>query len=585
MVSADTVRRPESMDTTTRPPTSDDGIRPHKRLHAWREPVTPRPAATILLLRQGPDGFEVLMTRRSATASFAPGAYVFPGGALDDADASERAVGVSIARASQSFEQRAFTVASIREAFEELGVLLAYRADGSLADASDIARLDRSQDADFLGQIEAGGYRLAVDRVWWLCHWITDRDLPKRFDARFFVAEMPPSQTPHADEGEQFEPVWITPGKALERHAAGDFSMIFPTIRTLRRLAAHDNVAAVLAHCREERPLFVSSPRGGRLGKRVERFGEEDMEFGELELVAPDGQIVHDLGWQHDQAVPLLKHISRLTAPNPGMMTGPGTNTYIIGESGAFAVIDPGPDDPRHVERIAALVGHDLKCILCTHAHPDHSPGAAYLKRLTGAPIMGRPWSPRRRAYGNADSPAGIEVEDAGFVPDRVVEDGERIAVGDTTLLALHTPGHASNHLCFLIEEDGLLFSGDHINNGSTVVINPPDGNMSAYLGALERLLTMPLTFILPAHGHAIGFAHSAIRRLIAHRLGREKKVLRALGARGQASLAELLPAVYDDVKPALHPVASRSLLAHLEKLCDDGRVTVDGETWKVVTG
>ena len=563
----------------TIPPASADGVRPDKRLHPFKEPVTPRPAATVLLLRDASDGFQVLMTRRSATASFAPGAYVFPGGALDAADGSPRAHRVSQVRDGQSPEQRAFSVAAIREAFEELGVLLAYRGDGALATGRDVAALDRSNDADFLAQIDAGGYRLAVDQVWWLCHWITDRDLPKRFDARFFVARMPPGQTPEADEGEQFEPVWVSPREALDRHEAGSFSMIFPTIRTLRRLAQRRSIDEVIASCTGERPIFVSSPRAAWFRGEVERYGEEEMQFGELELVNPDGRILHSLDWQHEKAVPLTRHVQRLTAPNPGMMTGPGTNSYIVGEPGAYAVIDPGPEDDIHVDRIAALVGKDLKYILCTHAHPDHSPGAARLKALTGAPILGRPWGPRRRNFGN-EGLEKQEVEDPAFMPDRTLEDGETLRIGDLTLRALHTPGHASNHLCFLIEEDGLLFSGDHINNGSTVVINPPDGNMVDYLDALERLAKLPLTYILPAHGYVIGFAHQAIRQLIAHRLGRERKVADAVRRIGPATLQELVPAVYDDVRPALYPVASRSLYAHLEKLQSDGVVTLDGDRW-----
>ncbi len=541
--------------------------RTEKQLHAWREPVAPRPAATILLLRDGEAGLEVLMTRRSDTASFAPGAYVFPGGALDASDGSERALALSRVRESQGDEQRAFSVAAIREAFEELGVLLAYRPDGSTASADDVDRLDRSQDADFLAQLEAGGYSMAVDRVWWLCHWITDRDLPKRFDARFFVAPMPPGQHPSADEGEQFEPVWISPSHALERHERGDFFMIFPTIRTLRRLAKLPDVDSVLAACADDRPLWVSSPRGAHLRGDVERFSEDEAPFGELELVVPDGRVLHSLDWQHERAVPLLRNVQRLTAPNPGYMTGPGTNSYLVGEPGNWAVIDPGPDDERHVGRIAECVGDGLKYILCTHAHPDHSPGAAILKRLTGAPILGAPSGPHFRSEWQ-------------FTPDRTLEDGERLQLGDSTLRVLHTPGHASNHLCFLLEEDALLFSGDHINNGSTVVIDPPDGNMGDYLRALHRLLDERIDYILPAHGWVLGPAHVAIRHLIAHRMAREAKVLGAVRRAKSAPLGQLLPVVYDDVRPALHAVATRSLLAHLQKLEQDGLVRHADERW-----
>jgi recombination protein RecT len=521
------------------------------------------------------------MTRRSLTASFAPGAFVFPGGALDVADGSILAQQLSRSRATQSAEQRAFTVASIREAFEELGVLLAYRADGRLAGQADINRLSRARDADFLADVQAAGLTLAVDHVHFLCHWITDRDLPKRFDARFFAARMPEGQTPVADETEQTEPVWVSPNEALARHERGEFSMIFPTIRTLRWMGRFASIDALLSACAEERPLFVSSPRAGYLKGVVERYSEHEAAYGELQMVVPDGQIRHHLDWNYQSPVPLLKNVLRLTCPNPGMMTGAGTNTYIIaGRASAdadaaiveYAVIDPGPTDRAHVERIAAVVGQKLKYILCTHAHLDHSPGAAYLQELTGAPILGREWLPSsfgKPGYGD-------------FTPDRQVQHGDRFSVGHTTLRAVHTPGHASNHLCFVMEEDGLLISGDHINNGSTVVINPPDGNMKAYLDALDLLAKEPVDFILPAHGWVLAPAQEAIAHLKTHRLGREDKVFKALQSASPSSISELLPKVYADVAPALFPVAERSLLAHLEKLVEDGKIALKGDLYSV---
>ena len=247
-------------------------------------------------------------------------------------------------------------------------------------------------------------------------------------------------------------------------------------------------------------------------------------------------------------------------------MTGPGTNTYIVGEPGAgYLVIDPGPDLSIHVQRIAQIVGTELKGILCTHAHPDHSPGAAELKALTGAPILGAPSGPNFRSEWQ-------------FTPDRTLQDGDVIGVPGSTLRVLHTPGHASNHLCFLLEEDGLLFSGDHINNGSTVVIDPPDGNMRDYLIALERLLKLPFDYILPAHGWVLGFAHDAIRQLIAHRLKREAKVMAAVRSTGGGTMDELVKVVYDDVDKIMHPVAKRSLYAHLDKLAQDGMITGSAE-------
>src|SRR6218665_1156412 len=225
-------------------------------LHPQRDPVVPRPAATVLLLRDTPAGIEVLMTRRSLTASFAPGAFVFPGGAIDAADHAAHAH--ASRRPGQDDTRLTQAIAAVRESFEELGVLLARRADGRWADAQDAARLDRH--APLLPQCAAQGLTLAADQVFVLAHWTTDRDLPKRFDVPFLVARMPEGQEPVADESEQFEPCWVRPADALARHAAGSFEIIFPTIRTLQRLQAYATVDAVLAACASEQPLWTSCP-------------------------------------------------------------------------------------------------------------------------------------------------------------------------------------------------------------------------------------------------------------------------------------------------------------------------------------
>jgi recombination protein RecT len=532
-------------------------VRTSERLRAFSPPVQARPAATVLLLRDRPTGgFEILMTRRSLRASFAPGAYVFPGGALDSSDRDAIAAGVAQTRSTQDSDLAAYGYAAVREAFEELGVLLARDSQGHWATEEQIEAMDRNPDASFTDQLKQHGLIAAVDSVYWLAHWITDRDLPKRFDVQFLVAAMPPGQTPLADETEQFEPVWITAQEALDRHARGLFDIIFPTIRTLRRLAKFETARSVLNACRDDRPLWTSCPRAGMLGGETERYSEEELPFGELELVAPDGQLGHQLDWQHQAPVALTRRVLRWTAPNPGMMTGPGTNTYLIGDSDGWIVIDPGPDNRQHIERLAGYVGKALKAILCTHAHPDHSPGAFLLQQACPAPIYGMGWD--HPTYGK-------------FTPDITLADGQSVSLPGLTVRAVHTPGHASNHLCFFLEEDRLLFSGDHINSGSTVVINPPDGNMLAYIEALDRLATLESSYILPAHGWVIGFPSLAITQLKNHRLAREAKVLQALQAEPQ-NLDALLPSAYSDVKPALYPVAARSLLAHLEKLQSDGK-------------
>lgn len=555
-----------------------------QQLHPFREPVATRPAATVLLLRDataadGAGGIEVLMTRRSDKASFAPGAYVFPGGGIDALDAAPDTHAAADRRPSQSDLHLTQAIAAIRESFEELGILLARHTNGprqgQMADAQDIAAIDRHQ--PFVAQCTARGLRLAADGVFLLAHWITDRDLPRRFDVPFLVARMPEGQEPVADEAEQFEPVWVRPADALARHEAGQFFMIFPTIRTLQRLAAFGSTQAVFDALQSEAPLWTSCPRAGTLAGKEARYMESDMPYGELALVCPDGQIVHPLDWQTERPVPLLRNVMRLTAPNPGVMTGPGTNSYLVGDPATgFIAIDPGPADPEHLDKLWRAAGGDIRMIVCTHSHPDHSPGAAPLQALcvqAGKPpptILGLPSAPTARAASQ-------------FTPDRSLQNNELLrldggageAKTSHTLQAIHTPGHAANHLCLLLVEDGLLFSGDHILNGSTTVIDPPDGNMADYLDSLDRLdavcAEQGVEFILPAHGYVLGgpvhTARGAIAKLKAHRLAREAKVLAAMQALPQGSMEDWVRHAYDDVPPRMWPVAQRSLLAHVERI------------------
>ncbi|HYE70038.1 MAG TPA: MBL fold metallo-hydrolase, partial [Aquabacterium sp.] len=350
--------------------------------------------------------------------------------------------------------------------------------------------------------------------------------------------------------------------EALERHAAGSFFMIFPTIRTLERLRGYASVDELLAACASEQPLWTSCPRAGFVNGAEQRYMEHEMPYGELALVCPDGQLLHHLDWRTDQPVPLLKNLMRLTAPNPGVMTGPGTNSYIVGDPATgYAVIDPGPDEPEHIERLWRATNGDVRMIVCTHSHADHSPGARPLQAMCAnePPILGLPSAPTAR-------PA------SEFQPDRALADGERLSLaGVHSLLVIHTPGHAANHLCLVLLEDGLLFSGDHILNGSTTVVDPPDGDMTAYLDSLDALTgaceQYGIEFILPAHGHVLGFAKDAIAHLKSHRLRREAKIVAAMRARPRGSLEEWVELAYDDVPPRLWPVAKRSLLAHVQRI------------------
>jgi glyoxylase-like metal-dependent hydrolase (beta-lactamase superfamily II) len=258
--------------------------------------------------------------------------------------------------------------------------------------------------------------------------------------------------------------------------------------------------------------------------------------------------------------------VRRIVASNPGMMTGPGTNTYLVGID-EIAVIDPGPDDAAHLDAIAGCGGDRIRWILLTHTHEDHSPGAAGLKKRTGAEIL---------AFGPGEGRGKVRL-------DGTLGDGAVIEATEFHLTALHTPGHASNHLCYLLNEERTLFTGDHIMQGSTVVISPPDGDMATYLDSLERLKTIRprLKAIAPGHGHVIDDPLAVVDATIAHRLAREAQVLDVLRERGPAAITDLVEQIYADVVPELHPVARRTVWAHLRKLADEGVVKgddLDGE-------
>jgi glyoxylase-like metal-dependent hydrolase (beta-lactamase superfamily II) len=264
--------------------------------------------------------------------------------------------------------------------------------------------------------------------------------------------------------------------------------------------------------------------------------------------------------------VQLAPGVNRLIAPNPGMMTGPGTNTYILGHK-EVAVIDPGPVIDSHIDLICELAPGPIKWILVTHTHPDHSPAVVSLAERTGAEKLGKP------------APDG-QHQDKTFEPDRILNDGDIFETAEIELEVIHTPGHASNHLCYFHSDIKWLITGDHIINGSTVVIDPPDGNMVDYLNSLEKLMDKDLKVIAPGHGDPIDTPYEAIDWIIKHRLEREAKVVAELEAHPNSTISELLPQVYGDVHEKLYGVAERSLLAHLLKLEDDKSAELDGDHW-----
>lgn len=266
--------------------------------------------------------------------------------------------------------------------------------------------------------------------------------------------------------------------------------------------------------------------------------------------------------------MPLSPRVTRVLAPNPGFMTGPGTNSYLLGQRD-ITVLDPGPADDAHVAALLAAaeaLGGHIRRIVLTHTHQDHAPAALALQAATGAELLGQ-------------SPLPGDPAQALIRMDRELADGDLIAGDGYTLRAVHTPGHVGNHLCYRLEEEALLFSGDHLINGSTVVIIPPSGSMADYLISLEKLAAQDIALIAPGHGDLIANAEAVIQFTLHHRRAREAKVLAKLHTTVQ-SLDALTPKVYDDVNPALHPVARYSLHAHLIKLRDDGKVNESPEGW-----
>ena len=261
--------------------------------------------------------------------------------------------------------------------------------------------------------------------------------------------------------------------------------------------------------------------------------------------------------------------VRRITAGNSSVFTGPGTNTYLVGTE-EITVIDPGPAMPEHIENIAKACGDDIKQILVTHTHPDHSPGAKLLHQRTAAPVMGM--------YA-----LHKQTQDKTFKANKVLEDGDEIREIEYTLKAIHTPGHASNHLCYLLEEEKMIFTGDHIMEGSTVVIGPPDGNMKQYIESLEKLKQFDISMIAPGHGNLMKDPKSVVDWIVSHRMFREKKVVDALTEFSKANLDKLVEKFYDDGDERLNVIGGAFLWAHLKKLIEKDKAESKGKEfpWK----
>ncbi len=547
----------------------------------------PRAAATLVVVRDGLNGIEVLLSRRAERGDHNSGAWVFPGGIVDAGDRLAHGVcsGLDDATANARLGLEAHGldpfIAAVRECFEESGLLFAAGPDGELVAlegelgariAAWRGPLHRNE-RTLVALCDEFGLRLALDRLVYLSHWLTPLARPKRFDTRFFIAAMPPAQTAAFDGTEMLEQLWLQPAEALAR--ATELKLMTPTQKTLELIGRYSDVESLLAWARAPREVALVMPRvaSGRQGMRP--VMPDEPAFAELGRIDPagHGNACYDI--QVGVPVRLSPRLIRVTAGNGSLMTGPGTNTYLVGGGprNEWAVIDPGPLIDSHIEAVLDAAPGPIRTIFATHTHTDHSPACVPLRARTGAVVHGR-------------APDHAEWQDASFAPDVVLSGGERFTLPDgATLRAIHTPGHASNHLCYLLEEEQLLFTGDHVMQLSTVVINPPDGDMAAYLASLRELATLDLAWLAPGHGFLMAEPRRAIESIVVHRLRRESKVIDAMRALGPATAEALLGRVYDDVKPQLHAMAMRSLRAHLLKLRDEGRAIEQGAQWLLTDG
>jgi glyoxylase-like metal-dependent hydrolase (beta-lactamase superfamily II) len=288
-------------------------------------------------------------------------------------------------------------------------------------------------------------------------------------------------------------------------------------------------------------------------------------EFEKLVEAAPYGAA--------ERLSPLVR---RVLARNPSPFTFTGTGTYIVG-TGEVAIIDPGPTDPAHLDAVAsAVAGERVVAHVITHTHMDHSPGAAPLKAKLGGDIVG--CAPLVLSDDGPRADAGF---DPTYAPDRVLADGEAIMGAGWTLRAVATPGHTSNHLCYALEEEAALFSGDHVMGWSTTVVAPPDGDMAAYMASLQKLLARTDQRYYPTHGAPVEEPQRWVRHLIGHRRQREGQILAQL-AGGERAIPDMVAQMYASVDRRLWPAAGRSVLAHLIDLEARGQVRREGENWKV---
>jgi len=477
----------------------------------------------IVLVRGHGADLETFWVRRSDAVAVMPGFHAFPGGAVDAQDQALEFEGEG------EVADHVLRACVLREAFEETGLLAALAAPVSPAPLEEARRRLLADEVTFPALARECGWRFAAGALAHAGRWQTPPFATRRFDATYYLVRVPEGQEPSIRVGELAMGEWIRPEQALKRYRAGEVAFAAPILWTLRALAeGEDGLAARL----------VRGPE--RAGDPVQRT---ELKWGIV-------------------LVPIK------TRPLP---PATHTNTYLVGER-EMALIDPGSGEASELEKLFAIIdvlgaeGRRLKVVLATHDHPDHTGGVSAVRERYRVPVAA-----------HLQTAARLRV-------DRVLGDGDTVdlasGVGEWSLRVLHTPGHARGHLCFLHPRTRSLFCGDHIPGGTgTVIIDPPEGNMAAYVRSLARLLEESVETLFPGHGSPQGAARRRIQWLISHRRKREALVLAAL-AEEPEPLEALVQRAYRETTPELWTYAERSLLAHLEKLEAEGRAVREGERW-----
>jgi ribonuclease/clavin/mitogillin len=487
--------------------------------------VIPRDAAAVILLRQDtdPTNPEVFWVKRSDKLAFLGGYHAFPGGQIDPSDAE-----VDVRNAPDA-QTAAMISGGARELFEELGVLAVHGGD-TLTKGQRVSLLDDLESGRMSWPALLDHYQLYLDAndFTFVGRWVTPPFNARRFDTWFFLAKCPPRQEPNVIAGELASGEWITARAAYERWLKDEIVAVPPTLHALSTLAA------------------------GITPDLVERFLSAPNAHGE-----PTRRITFRPNY-------ICFPVRTPTKP-------PATHTccYLVHNSKELLIFDPGSPYEDEQQALAACVdeliaeGRRVREIILTHLHPDHVGGVNALKAHLGGAV------PVAAHVKTAEALTDVKV-------DRFIEDNEVIALEgepEIHLRALHTPGHALGHLCFHDEARGVLMTGDNVLGVGSVLIDPPQGNMRDYLDSLARMRSLPnLSVLFGGHGPAIAFPYKKIDEYISHRLERERNILEAV-RNGAATPKEIVAQVYTDVSPKAHAMAERAVLAHLEKLRDEGRL------------